>query len=79
MRQLKMRAIVLVNEETGERKDFKSVNAAALFLGTVFANVQKSAMTNGTLRGWRVYEDADTIRRHIEELKKQLKIVEHIK
>ena len=70
------RKIILINEQTGERKDFASINAAARFLDSTFANVQMQAVRNSTLRGWRVYEDAETIRQHIKALKEQLKIVE---
>lgn len=72
----KKRAIVLINEETGERKDFDSINAAAVFVGVNFFNLQRAAIYNGTLKGWRVYESASTIRKHIEELKSQLKELE---
>lgn len=72
----KKRAIVLINEETGERKDFDSINGAAAFVGVNFFNLQRAAMYNGTLKGWRVYESASTIRKHIEELKDQLKALE---
>lgn len=70
------RKIILINEQTGERKDFASINAAAGFLGSNFANVQMQAFRNATLRGWRVYEDAETIRQHIKALEEQLKIIE---
>lgn len=76
MNTYKKRAIVLINEVTGERKDFPSLNGAARFLGATFANVQTAAMYNGVCKGWRVYESADTIRKHIKDLEAQLKIVE---
>lgn len=71
-----MKAIVLINEETGERIDLKSINAAAKYLHQTFLAVQRAALYNGTVGGWRVYEDADTIREHIAELERQLKVVE---
>lgn len=76
MSNYKKRAIVLINEYGGERKDFDSINAAASFLGTNFSNIQRQAISNGTLRGWRVYESPDSIRQHIKELEDQLKILE---
>lgn len=72
----KKRAIVLINEETGERKDFDSINGAAVFVGVNFFNLQRAAIYNGVLKGWRVYESASAIRKHIEELKDQLKALE---
>lgn len=76
MREYKKRAIVLIDQETGERKDFASINGAAAFLGTNFSNTQRAAVYNGVIKGWRVYEDAETIREHIKELERQLEIVE---
>lgn len=70
------REIILISEETGERKAFPSINAAAVFIGSHFFHVQRAAITNGTLKGWRVYEGPDKIRKHIEELENQLKIIE---
>lgn len=67
---------MLINMETGERKDLASINAAASFLGTNFSNVQRAAIYNGTLHGWRVYESPEAIKRHIAELERQLKDLE---
>lgn len=69
--------IVLVNEETGEKKEFKSINAAARFLQTNFQSVQRAAIANGVRSGWRVFENAASIRKHIKVLEDQLKIVEN--
>lgn len=68
----KKRAIVIINEETGERQEFDSINAAAYRLETNFANVQRAAIYNGVIKGWRVYESPDAIRKHIIELELQL-------
>lgn len=76
MNAYKRRAIVLINEKTGERVDMSSINAAASFLGTNFSNIQRAAVYNGVIKGWRVYESAETIRQHIADLEAQLKIVE---
>lgn len=76
MRPYKRRKIILINEKTGERLDFDSINSAAIKLGTNFSNVQRAAMYNGVYNGWRVYEGPETIRKHIQELEKQLRIVE---
>ena len=70
------RAIVLINEETKERKDFSSIYAAARFLGGQFMQIQRAALYNGAVYGWRVYESAESIRQHIRELQEQLAIVE---
>lgn len=70
------REIVLIHENTGERLDFDSINGAAKFLGSSFFNVQRAAMYNGTMGGWRVFESASSIRAHIDDLKCQLKVLE---
>lgn len=72
----KKKEIILISTETGERKDFSSINGAARFLGVVFRNIQNAALYNGIVKGWRVFESPDTIRKHIEELKEQLRILE---
>lgn len=76
MRVFKKRTIVLVNEETGEKLHFDSINGAARFARSTFAHIQRAAIYNGVANGWRVYEGPETIREHIEELKRQLEIVE---
>lgn len=69
------KGIIAINEETGERKDFPSINAAARELESTFKNIQTAAIYNGYVKGWRVYESADTIRLHIKDLERQLEIV----
>ena len=68
-----LRKIILISEETGDRKDFKSINAAARFLGATFMAVQRAALYNGRIGEWRVYESPDSIRVHIQDLENQLK------
>lgn len=70
------RAIILINEETGERKECASINAAARFLSATFGNVQTAAVYNGVCKGWRVYESPESIRQHIKDYQAQLKILE---
>lgn len=70
------REIILINEETNERINFKSLNAAARFLGATFSNVQTAAVYNGIVKGWRVYESPETIRKHIKVLQYQLEYLE---
>ena len=70
------RAIILINEETGERKECASINAASRFLSSTFFNVQKAAVYNGVCKGWRVYESPESIRQHIKDYQAQLKILE---
>ncbi len=75
-RDYKKKEIIIINVDTGERIDFPSVNKAAIYLGTTFSNVQRAAIYNGVLNGWRVYESPETIRLHIRDLEEQLRILE---
>lgn len=70
------RGVIAINETTGERKDFGSINAAARFCGGTFQSVQLAIIRNGVVKGWRFYETADAIRRRIEEFERQLKEIE---
>lgn len=70
------RGAILINEETGERREFTSIYGACSFLGVQFLQIQRAMLYNGTVAGWRVYESADSIRQHIKDLEEQLKIVE---
>ena len=76
MRKKTSRAVVLINEETGERKEFTSIYSACSFIGAQFLQIQRAMLYNGTVAGWRVYESADSIRQHIKDLEEQLKILE---
>ena len=76
MKTYNKRSITLINETTGQRQDFDSINSAAKFLGSSFFNVQRAAMYNGIIGEWRVYESASSIRAHIDDLKCQLKVLE---
>lgn len=73
----KKKSIIVVNEATGERKDFKSINTTAMFLGVNFQRVAVTALHNGVIKGWRLFESPEVIRMHIEDLQKQLDILEN--
>lgn len=74
-RKYNKKALVLINERTGERADFDSIYAASCFAGTNFANMQRAALYNGVINGWRVYESPETIRLHIRDLEEQMRIL----
>lgn len=67
------KAIIAVNIESGERRDFSSINEAARFLGVQFQTVQTASYRNGSVKGWRIYPSQESIRRQIELLECQLK------
>lgn len=75
----KKRGLVLVNNETQEVKLFESVNAAARFLGSNYANVQIAMFrVGGSVSGWKVYESSESILEHIEALRNTLEYVESL-
>lgn len=71
------RAVIAINETTGERKEFDSVYAAAKALKVCTQAVQLAQGLGGVCQGWRIYDSAERIRERIEELKNQLVIVEN--
>jgi hypothetical protein len=73
-----VRAVIIINESSRERKEFTSMYAAARFLGAQFLQIQRAALYNGAVAGWRVYETADAIRQHIKDLEDQLRVVESL-
>lgn len=70
------KVIVAVNEETGERVVFKSINEAARTIGVNFQSIRIASLGGGARKGWRIYPSAENIRRQIALLEEQLKIVE---
>ncbi len=72
----KKRKIIIVNVQSKEIKEFDSINGAASMLGRNFSAIQKAALYNGVVNGWRVYEEPNTIKKHIKELEQQLEQLE---
>lgn len=73
------RGLVLVNNETQEVRKFDSVNAAARFLGSNFANIQVAMFRcGGVCNGWRVYEGSESILERIDALTQELEYVKSI-
>lgn len=70
------KGVIAINIETGERKEYASINAAARDLRSNFATIQKSIIRNGITKGWRIYPTAENIRRQIDNLEEMLKVVE---
>ena len=71
-----MTGIILINEKTGQREKFKSIYAAVKFLNLTFIQVQRAAIGNKKFGDWRVYEDPESIRRHIADYERQLSVLE---
>ena len=73
---MKIRKVIAVNVETGERKVFAGTYRTAKELGTCSQNVMYALERNGVCCGWRMYDTADFIREKIAKLQQLLKEVE---
>lgn len=67
------KSIIAVNLESGERRDFSSINEAARYFGVQFQTIQTASYRNGSVKGWRIYPSRENILRQIALLEKQLK------
>lgn len=67
---------VIAISESGERKVFDSMNEAARELRSTYQQVQISILRGGTCNGWRVYDTPENIRKRIEALEEQIKMLE---
>lgn len=74
----KAKKVIGINESTGEKVLFNSINEAARHIGSTFQGVQIAIMRNGIVRGWRVYDSPEVIREKIAALKKMLNFVENL-
>ena len=70
------RALIAINEDTGERREFSGQYAAAKALGVGTSHVQISVMTCTAVKGWKVYDTPDRIRERIKMLEEQIKMLE---
>jgi len=72
----KAKGIIALNESTGEKRVFKSINEAARSLGAAFQSIQVASIRNGIVRGWRIYDSPEVIREKIASLQSMLDYVE---
>lgn len=71
-----LRKVVAINQATGERKEFESASECAIFLHTMSAGVLQALNRNGVCSGWRLYDSAETLRKRIADLERQLAEIE---
>lgn len=74
--QGKKTGLILINEQTGGRREFASQNEAVRYIGTTYQNLQMARLRCGTVQGWRVYETPEGIRAQIKELQARLNELE---
>ena len=70
------RRVIAINQETGERKEFPGVYAAARFFQVCHPQVLMALGMGHAVCGWRVYDDPARIRERIADLEEQLKMLE---
>lgn len=70
------RKVVAVNVANGERREFPTSTECAIFLHTMSANVLQALNRNGVCYGWKLYDSAETLRKRIAELERQLAEIE---
>lgn len=72
----KIREIIAINEETGEKRVFSSTYVAAKELGVNSGCVITSLAAGTLVKGWHVYDTPDNIRKRIAELEETIKMLE---
>ena len=70
------RKIIAISEETGERRQFGSLYEAAKEMKTNSGNLITGIACNTAVKGWKVYDTPDNIRKRIAELEAQIKMLE---
>ena len=72
----KIREIIGINEETGERRKFVSTYAAAKELRVNSGCIITSMATGTLVKDWHLYDTPDNIRKRIAELEETIKMLE---
>ena len=70
------RPVIAINEVTGERKEFGSIYAAGKELKVVHNAVLVSMALGTAVKGWKVYDTPENIRKRIQELEDVAKMLE---
>lgn len=74
-----IRPILAYNPATGEFREFVSIYEAARDLGVAYPGVLSAVeRVGGTVDGWQVFDKPEKIRDRIEQLKKELYLVEDL-
>ena len=72
----KTKPVIAISIETEERKEFGSVFECAHILGVSTTAVLVAVSRGTTVKGWKLYDSPENIRRRIKELKKQIEMLE---
>lgn len=70
------RAVIAINEETGEKRAFESAYVFAKEVGINPGSAINILQAGGSAKGWKLYDTPDNIRKRIAELEAQIKMLE---
>lgn len=70
------RPIIAIHEEIGERKEFESLNKAGEWLGVKHTAIYLAVAAGQSVKGWKVYDTPENIRKRIEKMKEDIKMLE---
>ena len=73
---MEARRVIAINVNTGERKEYGSVYALSKDFKVTIRAAQQAQERNGICCGWRIFDSPERIRKHIEELQEQIKMLE---
>lgn len=68
--------VIAINKDTQERKVFECVFECAKELGVSNAAVLVAVARGTSVKGWRLFDSPENIRLRIQELEKQIKMLE---
>ena len=71
------RPVIGINIETGERKLFDGITNCACILSVSNTAVIMAIARVTTLKGWKLYDTPDNIRKRIALLEQQIKMLEN--
>ena len=68
--------VIAISKETEERKEFGSVYECAHNLGVSTAAVLVAVARGTAVKGWKLYDSPENIRKRIKELKEQIEMLQ---
>ena len=68
--------VIAINKESGERRVFECVFECANAFGVSNSAVLVAVARGTSVKGWRLYDSPDNIRLRIQDLERQIKMLE---
>ena len=72
----KSRPIIAIQKETGERRAYNCTTDCAKELGVSTMAILVAVSRTTSVKGWKLYDSPDNIRLRIQELEKQITMLE---